>query len=254
MSSEPRPTRPARSCPSTTVKVRPCRRSSAVSPTHRIGVRPWRSAAARRLLISSSVSRKTWRRSEWPSRTSAQPRSTSIGAETSPVNAPLSSQWQFCAPSRDGRAREHLGHRRQRRERRTHGDLDAPRALEPVADRLRQRARLAEQPVHLPVADDERSPHRHPRSARASGAGAGRRMPQAPPAAALDRGRRTARSGAHRVRHRRARRRREARGPRETRGRRRPPSRCSRSATRRPPAGPRRPCPHRRSPRSRRTR
>ena len=40
MSSSESPAHPARSCPSTTVKVNPWRRSSAVSPTQRSGRRP----------------------------------------------------------------------------------------------------------------------------------------------------------------------------------------------------------------------
>ena len=35
-----------------------------------------------------SVSPKSWRRSEWPSTTPCAPASSSIGGETSPVNAP----------------------------------------------------------------------------------------------------------------------------------------------------------------------
>src|SRR5439155_10418153 len=99
MSSSERPAQPARSCPSTTVKVSPCRRSSAVSPTHKSGWSPWRRTAASFLLISSSVSRKMCRRSECPSSTRRHPSSASIVGEISPVNAPWGCQWQFCAPS-----------------------------------------------------------------------------------------------------------------------------------------------------------
>src|SRR6266567_4483023 len=99
MSSSESPAQPARSCPSTTVKVSPCRRSSAVSPTHKSGWSPWRRTAATFLLISSSVSRKMCRRSECPSSTRRHPSSASIVGEISPVNAPWGSQWQFWAPS-----------------------------------------------------------------------------------------------------------------------------------------------------------
>src|SRR5213594_1706266 len=99
MSSSESPAQPARSCPSTTVKVSPCRRSSAVSPTHKSGWSPWRRTAATFLLISSSVSRKMCRRSECPSSTRRHPSSASIVGEISPVNAPWGCQWQFCAPS-----------------------------------------------------------------------------------------------------------------------------------------------------------
>src|SRR6266545_2081103 len=99
MSSSESPAQPARSCPSTTVNVSPCRRSSAVSPTHRSGWSPCRRTAATFLLISSSVSRKMCRRSECPTSTRRHPSSASIVGEISPVNAPWGSQWQFCAPS-----------------------------------------------------------------------------------------------------------------------------------------------------------
>ncbi len=51
------------------------------------------------LLTVSSVSPKNWRRSEWPTITYSTASLASIGGLTSPVNAPWSSQWQFCAPS-----------------------------------------------------------------------------------------------------------------------------------------------------------
>jgi phosphoglycerate kinase len=44
-----------------------------------------------------SVSPKSWRRSECPSTTPSTPSSVSIGAETSPVNAPSGSWCMFCA-------------------------------------------------------------------------------------------------------------------------------------------------------------
>ena len=77
----------------------PASRSASVSPTARMTRRPWRRAAANLRAVSSSVSPSRWRRSEWPTRTrSHQP--ASIAGETSPVNAPASSQNTSCAPSR----------------------------------------------------------------------------------------------------------------------------------------------------------
>src|SRR5262249_9222371 len=56
------------------------------------------SAALSRKLTVSSVSPKYCRRSECPTITCVTPKATSMGAETSPVNAPSSFQCTFCAP------------------------------------------------------------------------------------------------------------------------------------------------------------
>jgi len=45
---------------------------------------------------------KSWRRSLWPMMTAEQPASFSRLPETSPVNAPFSSQWESCAATRIG--------------------------------------------------------------------------------------------------------------------------------------------------------
>ena len=97
-----RPASPARSWPSTVANVSPCRRSSAVSPTQRIGVIPAARTACIFRLMCSSLSPNSFLRSEWPRTTYRQPSSTSIAGEISPVNAPADSQWQFCAPSAIG--------------------------------------------------------------------------------------------------------------------------------------------------------
>src|SRR5260370_32687406 len=60
-----------------------------------MGVRPLASAIRVFLATLSSVSRKSWRRSEWPMMTYRQPASASMGAETSPVNAPSLLQETF---------------------------------------------------------------------------------------------------------------------------------------------------------------
>ena len=46
----------------------------------------------------STGSPNTWRRSECPMITYSTPQSANIFVDTSPVNAPSFSQWQFCAP------------------------------------------------------------------------------------------------------------------------------------------------------------
>ena len=59
----------------------------------------------------------------------------------------------------DGRAREDLSHRGQRREGRTDHHFHPARPLEPVAHGEGELPRFGDSPVHLPVADDEGSPH-----------------------------------------------------------------------------------------------
>src|SRR5713101_642227 len=78
-------------------------RWSQVSPMHRIGRKPWRSAAATFLLTVASVSPKSRRRSEWPMITYRQPRSFNIRGDTAPVKAPRSSQCMSCADNPMGR-------------------------------------------------------------------------------------------------------------------------------------------------------
>ena len=55
------------------------------------------SSAPTFLRTVSSVSPNSWRRSLWPTIPCWQPTSASMGADTSPVNAPCFSQWTFCA-------------------------------------------------------------------------------------------------------------------------------------------------------------
>ena len=77
--------------------VSPRSRSSSLSPTQRIGVRPVSSAFGTLSWSALSVSLKYWRRSEWPSTTPATSISPSIAADTSPVYAPVSASCMFCA-------------------------------------------------------------------------------------------------------------------------------------------------------------
>src|SRR5215470_7160473 len=92
----------------------------------------------------------------------------------------------------DRRAGENFGHRRERGERRAHGDLHAARALEALPHPGRERPGFRDGAVHLPVADDERCSHRTPwLRASAGGAPAPR-----PPAARTTCHRRTSAGGA----------------------------------------------------------
>src|SRR5581483_3175434 len=77
-------------------------RSSSLSPTHRIGTRPASRTAGTLRASASSVSPKYWRRSECPTIAPHAPTSTSIGGETSPVNAPEASKWTFWAATTTG--------------------------------------------------------------------------------------------------------------------------------------------------------
>jgi limonene 1,2-monooxygenase len=74
------------------VLARPPSRSSSVSPQHRIGVISLPKTALTFLFTSSSVSPKISRRSECPTITCVTFSLASIGAETSPVNAPFCSK------------------------------------------------------------------------------------------------------------------------------------------------------------------
>jgi len=67
-----------------------------------IGVMPLARTAFTLRFTSSSVSPNSSRRSEWPTITTDTFILASIAGETSPVNAPFASQWQFCAPSAIG--------------------------------------------------------------------------------------------------------------------------------------------------------
>src|SRR3954452_14675438 len=75
-------------------------RCASFSPTQRIGSRPAARAAGTLRASDSSLSPKYWRRSECPRITPSTPSSSSIGGETSPVQAPLSSSCMFCAATR----------------------------------------------------------------------------------------------------------------------------------------------------------
>ena len=77
--------------------VSPASRSASVSPTQRIGIRPASSAAGTFSASARSVSPKYSRRSECPSTTPWTSSSLSIGALTSPVNAPSAAWCMFCA-------------------------------------------------------------------------------------------------------------------------------------------------------------
>ena len=83
-----------------TASVLPLSRSESVSPTHSKGVIAASSTARTFLPVSSSVSPNTWRRSECPTRTARAPASFAIETLSSPVNAPLGSQYTFWAPTR----------------------------------------------------------------------------------------------------------------------------------------------------------
>src|SRR2546423_3935515 len=90
-----------------TSSVRPRSCSSSVSPRARITFSLWRNAACTFRLSCSSVSLKSWRRSECPiSRWWHHP--ASILGEISPVNGPWSSQEAFCAPTSIGQLRSAL--------------------------------------------------------------------------------------------------------------------------------------------------
>ena len=78
----------AANCRPTTASVTFDSRSCRVSPTHKIGVSPAFSATSNLAATTASFSPKTLRRSEWPTITWRQPKSTSISAPTAPVNAP----------------------------------------------------------------------------------------------------------------------------------------------------------------------
>ena len=98
-----------------------------------------------RLATPASVSPKYWRRSEWPTSEPAAPSPSSIGAEISPVYAPSSSQWTFCAyvvsPACDAA--------RERDVRRADDRVDAGDAGEPRGELIR-----IGPGEHLPVAGD----------------------------------------------------------------------------------------------------
>jgi hypothetical protein len=74
----------------TTDRVCPDSRCSRVSPTHTMGNKPAARAALVLSATKASVSAKYCRRSLWPMMTAVQPASLSMGALTSPVNAPVS--------------------------------------------------------------------------------------------------------------------------------------------------------------------
>ena len=80
----------------------------------------------------------------------------SIGAETSPVNAPSSSQWTFCAYDRDAAVRaQPLQRRLERDVRRAHDDVDARRVRRDAPNPRSELARLVGALEHLPVPGNE---------------------------------------------------------------------------------------------------
>src|SRR4029453_6704443 len=88
------------------------------------------------------------------------------------------------AAPRDGRSREHFGHRGQRRVGWAHRHLHAPRTLEPLPYRGGENAGVRDAAVYLLVAHDEGRPH-HGASSRAATPGStrpSRNSRKAPPA------------------------------------------------------------------------
>src|SRR5580658_3152707 len=86
-------------CSWTTLSVEPASRSARLSPTQRIGLSWFLSAARTFLFTSSSVSPNRVLRSLCPRITWVAKSARSIGADISPVNAPDASKCMFCAPS-----------------------------------------------------------------------------------------------------------------------------------------------------------
>ena len=72
---------------------------SRVSPQHITGIILCSSIFLIFLFTVSSVSAKYCLLSLWPTTTQSTPASSSIAGEVSPVYAPLSSKYTFCAPS-----------------------------------------------------------------------------------------------------------------------------------------------------------
>ncbi len=142
---------------SRTLSVSPASRSASVSPTHAMTARPASSAASARRRTVSSVSPKSCRRSEWPTIAPVTPSSSSIGADTSPVNAPSSSQWTFCAYTRDEafRRRTPPASPRARRSAGTRPRRRPERVLGKTPDLRRELARLVGALEHLPVPGDQ---------------------------------------------------------------------------------------------------
>ena len=94
-----------------TANVRPDSRSARVSPQQKTGS-SFAARAARTFFAQvSSVSPNRDRRSEWPTSTYLQPSSARNWGATSPVKAPLDSQWQFCPPTAMGEPRRTSGPR-----------------------------------------------------------------------------------------------------------------------------------------------
>ena len=116
----------------------------------------------------SSVSPRPWRRSEWPRMTTRAPASQIWAGDTHPVKAPAVSQCASCAPSRTGEPASTSATALQRRERRAHRDADVGQPAAAVAHGRRQRPRLRERGVHLPVARDHRGARHGPVGHQAS--------------------------------------------------------------------------------------
>ncbi len=88
------------------------------------GSSPCASAAASLRASASSVSPKSARRSEWPSRTPVAPASISMRHEISPVNAPSGASWTFWPHTPTPIVADALGHEVERRERRAEREVD----------------------------------------------------------------------------------------------------------------------------------
>src|SRR5699024_1286334 len=93
------PASAAVTCAVTVSSAAPAARCCAVSPTQTSGSSPCRRAACTLRFTRSSVSAKCARRSEWPISSSRAPASLTCGTETSPVQAPSSSQCASWAPT-----------------------------------------------------------------------------------------------------------------------------------------------------------
>ena len=139
----------------------------AVSPMQTMAVKPARQAACALARTSASVSWSA-RRSEWPTITACAPASASISAEMSPVRAPDGSAWQSCAPISTGEPRAAPAKCRDQRRRRADHQVDLAGKIAPrLAMILAELSDRGRQPVHLPIARDQRdylgsSPSNHP--------------------------------------------------------------------------------------------
>ena len=140
-----------------TASVSPASRSASVSPTQRIGSSPASSSAGTLRASASSVSPKSWRRSEWPTIAPATPSSASIGIETSPGERARFGLVHVLGGDRDRRAPGAVDGRRQRGERRAATAIvDRLEAAQLADEALEEVGGLGRRLVHLPVRRHER--------------------------------------------------------------------------------------------------